>query len=400
MGLFRRAKGICPSCGKEKRAEKAQPKAQEIEVTCRCGITFRIPIGSDWWIAYRDPDGRYVRRRIGPSKRAAERIFRKVKTELVEGQYVDRRAKCKVTLGELVSKYKEHVKPLRKQYNFEREVSAMNHLVEEIGAGQPIANIEEKEIEAYRAARKGASVATINRELAILSASLTWAIKQRWIRTRPRFTLPNPRNTRTRFLTKDEARQLIEACPDGLRPFVQTALFTGMRRGEILAMEWSWIDLHRSMIDIPGTATKNGEGRHVPIIPSMRRVLEEARDRAMVDCPFVFPASGRKTTFWAFGSAWRQTIKKLGIVDLRFHDLRHTFASWLVQAGESLYTVAAILGHKDLKMTQRYSHLAPGHLQAAAEHANLDLEIEPAEDAIRANTGQIIDFPSAAKSVH
>jgi integrase len=89
--------------------------------------------------------------------------------------------------------------------------------------------------------------------------------------------MPNPHNERERFLSKKEAKRLISYCPPTIRPFIQAALFTGMRRGELLQMEWSWVDLKNRMITIPPTATKTGRRRHVPISDNMHQVLKDLR---------------------------------------------------------------------------------------------------------------------------
>ena len=91
MGLFRRAKGICPVCEKEKRADVGlkHPKAKSWNLTCTCGKKLTVPVEPDWWISFRDLEGRYRRRKIGPDKQAAERILAKVKVEIAEDRYID-----------------------------------------------------------------------------------------------------------------------------------------------------------------------------------------------------------------------------------------------------------------------------------------------------------------------
>jgi integrase len=402
MGLFRRAIGTCPKCRKEKRADVGvkHPKARNWNLTCTCGKKLTAHVELDWWISFRDLEGRYRRRKIGPDKQAAERILAKIKVEIAEGRYIDRKATFKVTLGELVDKYLPYVKNVRKKRSYASEKAAWKHVMKFFSRGILINKIGESESEAYRLNRskEGAAVATINRELVNLSSALSWAVKKGMLEKKPIFRMPNPHNERERFITKEEARRLISFCHHRIDLIVQTALFTGMRLGEILKMEWSWIDQQNRMINIPPTATKTGKGRHVPISDDMQLVLEEARKRKVKRCSYIFHLSGKARPGWTITTRWRSAAAKAGLKGLRFHDLRHTAASWLVMGGEDLHTVATILGHSSLDMTRRYAHLAPGHLRKAIK--NVDVGLAQADGISKAdkgdghllNTGKVLQF--------
>ena len=402
MGLFRRAKGICQVCGKEKRADVGvkHPKARSWNLTCTCGKKLTVPVEPDWWISFRDLEGKYRRRKIGPDKQAAERILAKVKVEIAEGRYIDRKASCKVTLGELLDKYLRHIRSIRKKRNYASEKAAWKHVLEFFSRSILISKIGEGEIEAYRLKRskEGAAVATINRELINLSASMSWAVRKGMLDRKPIFRWPNPHNERDRFLSKEEAHRLLESCDQRIVLVVQTAMFTGMRLGEILKMDWSWVDKQNRMINIPPSATKTGRGRHVPISNDMNLVLEEAHKRKVKRCSYVFHLSGKAMPAYAISNRWRTTVLKAGLKGVRLHDLRHTAASWLVMAGVDLYTVATILGHQDLAMTKRYAHLAPGHLRDAIKHVDVglcqaDKSTEAGDGAGHLlNTGEILQF--------
>ena len=111
MGLFRRAKGVCPVCGKKKQADVGEkyPKTKKWSLTCNaCGMKFTVKVDPAWWICFRDDNGRLRRRKIGQGKRAAGRVLSKVRVEIAEGRYIDRKETCKVTLGELKDRYTEH----------------------------------------------------------------------------------------------------------------------------------------------------------------------------------------------------------------------------------------------------------------------------------------------------
>jgi len=391
MALFRRARGLCPACGSDRSADVPERddkgkvnKAKEWGLTC-CGESFRLPVDSAWWISFRDPAGKYRRRKIGPDRQAARRVLAKFKTSIVEGRYVDPKETCKTTLAELLDRYFDAIRPTKKPDNWKRERCLSRRLLDFFGAGLRIDKIGHPEIEAYRLERmnQGKLVATCNRELAMLGATLSWAVRQCMLTERPQIRMPDPKNERVRFITREEAQRLLSASDEDFRDLFQAALATGMRRGELLAMRWDWIDLQNGQISLPAKATKNGRARHVPISQDMREVLERARDRAESGLP-VFHRKGRAIPETTVQYKFDLATDKAGIEDLHPNDLRHTCASWLVMAGVDLYTVATILGHRNLKMTQRYAHLAPGHLQKAIEHTSLGNGPEPEDQPEKA----------------
>lgn len=144
---------------------------------------------------------------------------------------------------------------------------------------------------------------------------------------------------------------------DHLTPVVLLAMNTGLRRGELLTLQWSDIDLDGRMLTVRGVHAKNGRQRHVPLNDEAHRALQQWQ-RQGVGTGAVFAVADVKT-------AWGALLQSVGITQFRFHDLRHHFASKLVMAGVDLNTVRELLGHSDIKMTLRYAHLAPEHLSAA-----------------------------------
>jgi integrase len=246
----------------------------------------------------------------------------------------------------------------------------------------------------------GRTVSTANRYLQTLKAMFTkavdWELVEEDVLKRVRRVKLIPENNRRlRFLSRVEGQALINACEPHLKPIVITALNTGMRREEILSLEWEkHVDLKHGFILLD--RTKNGERREVPINQTLRSVFQGLVRH--INSPYVFTDSaGRRFRDLkrSFSSACRkaewekcsgcsyerqksgeenpgnclQCGKEMfcvaGINDFRFHDLRHTFASWLVMAGVDLTTVSRLLGHKSLTMTLRYSHLAPSHMVKA-----------------------------------
>ncbi len=163
-------------------------------------------------------------------------------------------------------------------------------------------------------------------------------------------------NERLRFLTVEEWHTLIDCCKPHLKPIVTVALHTGMRRGEILGLKWKHVDLNHGFILLD--TTKNGERKEIPIDGTLRERFEGTPHS--IESTYVFTDKDGNH-YKSVKRSFRTALKRAGIYDFRFHDLRHTFASHLVMAGVDLTSVKELLGHKSLKMTLRHAHLAPGH---------------------------------------
>lgn len=155
------------------------------------------------------------------------------------------------------------------------------------------------------------------------------------------------------------------AFTDHMKPLVLLALNTGMRRGELFNLAWKDVDLAGRLVTVEGGGSKSGRTRHIPLNDEAHTTLTTWREQAPTDLPLVFPSPVTGGRLDNINSAWREILKKAKIQDFRFHDLRHTFASWLVMRGVDLTTVRELLGHADLETTLRYAHLAPEHKAAA-----------------------------------
>ena len=211
------------------------------------------------------------------------------------------------------------------------------------------------------------SGATINREIATLKDALQKAADWKLVRTGIRQDLVAIKKYeeapgRLRYLADQaEAARLLAACPGIFQRLVLTVLqHTGMRKSELLRLTWDVVDLTNGFIHLK--QTKNGRARSLPINRTLRSVLVGLRTR--IDVPWVFhDRDGRRITdrFKPFEAA----VKRAGLIDFHFHDLRHTFTSWLVMAGVPLPAVSEFLGHTSLAMTMRYAHLSPKHLTDA-----------------------------------
>jgi Site-specific recombinase XerD len=224
-------------------------------------------------------------------------------------------------------------------------------------------------ITSYKLKRRqeGASASSINKELAFSKHAFNIAIKVwGWIKDNPfaKVSMERLSQPRVRYLTPEEFDKLYQACNDKLKPIVLFAVNTGMRQDNILSLTWQQVDLNRGVIVLPHT--KNGERLGLPMNSTVKDLLSELKRIRFITSDFVFHTStGNRFDASKIGKWFRQALKKAGIQNFRFHDLRHTFASWLVQKGASLYEVQRLLGHKTIAMTMRYAHLAPDNLRIA-----------------------------------
>jgi integrase len=204
---------------------------------------------------------------------------------------------------------------------------------------------------------------TVNKEVNCLKAMLNKAVAWGYLQTHPLRGLKGLREPpgRLRYLTPEEKARLLDACtsPPYLRPIVDLAMHTRMRRSEILSLQWPDVDLRRRTIAL--MHTKNNERRVIPVNDTVAVTLKTLPRH--LDTDLLFPAVNGPMVTRAF---WR-ACRKAHLPNLRFHDLRHTFAPYLAMGGFNLRTIQQLLGHRDLRMTSRYAHLSADHLQQAVK---------------------------------
>lgn len=217
----------------------------------------------------------------------------------------------------------------------------------------------------FKAKGKAIAPATINRYAASLAAVFTWAMRRRiapkgWVHPCRSVERRTENNDRTRFLSDDERARLLAACKASKWPrlhlLVLLALTTGARRGELLGLRWGDVDLARGVASVG--RSKNGDPKVLPLVP---HVVEELRRFAGVPGARVFPSKRLPEQPCDFKVHWIEALKTARIKNFRFHDCRHTCASMLAQSGATLLEIGDVLGHRQLQMTKRYSHLTTGH---------------------------------------
>ena len=304
----------------------------------------------------------------------------------------------KRTLGDVITKYKEDILPHKAPSSQRVETTYLNHWERELGeyalsfltheiisrkiaqltnAGDQRAQLEDGEKPAKPKSRK-----TVKHYRDNLEILLKFAQKWGWIGSANPMEgvnrITKATKERVRFLDDDERKAILAACKASpnkqLYPVVVFALSTGARKNEILKLTLRDLDLERHLAVL--RETKNRETRKAPIVSYLKAVLEEHlkwREKYLtkrdIKSDYLFPRSDGKGAI-DIRKAWENAREKAGIIDFRFHDLRHSAASYLAMNGASQLEIAEVLGHKTLQMVKRYSHLSEDHTRDVVEKMN------------------------------
>ena len=303
-------------------------------------------------------DGRRVRKAIGENKKDAENALTATKADILRREFKFKR-EIRKGFEDFAKEYLEYAKVNKRSWT--RDEIVLKHLESHL-KGKTLSRIGVKDIDDYKQKRlKEVKPATINRELAILKHMFSLAIKWKYVDENPvkQVEFFQEPQLAIRTLNKDDAKKLIEAASDHLRPIIIVALNTGMRRGELLNLKWKDIDFDNHFIYIK--KTKTGMIRKIPMSPMVEKTLEGIERR----CDYIFQSPRTKEGLKHIRTGWYNTCDRAGIKDFRFHDLRHTAATWMVAAGIDLVTVKEILGHVNIKTTMRYAHPTPENKRKA-----------------------------------
>lgn len=303
----------------------------------------------------------------GATKTQALRTLDKIRSEVLGGKYDLSNGITNPKIEQFADKY------------LSRRVHLRSHIRDDLSVrtllarfrGKTLGGIKSSDVEDYILARKKDKVsnATINRELACLKHMYNLAIKWGDAIKNPvkdvKFLEEPP--GRTRFLYQEEASRLIQCCNSYIHPIVFTALNTGMRLGEILALTWDQVYIDQTINPyIELRKTKNNKSRFVPLNDDMIELLSGIA-RNVDDHVFLGPNA---KPLKSIKKGFKNALKKAGIANFRFHDLRHTFASHFVMRSGDLPTLKAILGHSSMKMVERYTHLAESHINKQINNLN------------------------------
>lgn len=320
---------------------------------------YKRPDSRYWWIAATLPDGTRIRQSAGTEQREeAEALLAKLTLEAYRQQHFG--IKPDRSWQEAVLRYLS-VKAMLKSYADIQRICRMLHpYLGELKLSQITGDVVWQVIQGEM--NKGNKPATINRYLALIRALLRMARDEwQWIDSIPKIRLLPGEVERDRWLTREEAARLIGVCPPHLQALVRFALATGCRAREITGLEWKRVDLQRKTAWL--NQTKNGTPRGVPLNKDAVAVLEAQLGKHPEYC---FTFRGKPIRWQVSNSAWVEALEKAGIHDFRFHDLRHTWASWHRQAGTTCDELKDLGGWKSRQMVDRYAKFATENLATAA----------------------------------
>ncbi len=312
-----------------------------------------------WWFKFTTPDGKVIRRSSGTTdKRQAQELADTCKAEA--WRVAKLKEKPRYTWQQAVIKWLQE----SQKRTLEEDRANFRWLDRYLGR-KALADIDQSDVDRIISAKlkEGVSNARANRITALVSAVLNTARREwGWIDSVPPIRKLAEPTKRIRWLTKDEAARLLAELPPHLEAMARFSLLTGLRESNVTKLEWNQIDLQRRVAWIHPDQAKAGKAIGVPLNDEAVNIV---RSQIGNDLHYVFVFKG-KAVLRANNHAWRKALNRAGIKDFRWHDLRHTWASWHVQAGTPLNVLQELGGWSDYKMVLRYAHLAPEHL---AHHA-------------------------------
>jgi integrase len=339
--------------------------------------------GKTYYLRYTNDRGKQRQYRIGNATvltlHQARHIARTTLNQIATGHdpCEERKAARSVpTFAQFIDEqYLPHIKTYKRSWT--TDVSLLkNHLLPRF-ANRHMDQITRQDIIKMHHERKatGAAAGSANRLLImmryIFNLALRWEVSG--IKTNPTKNVPlmPENNKRERYLSVDEAQRLYASVCKSPNPMLKyiipMLILTGARKREVIEARWEDFDFSRRLWRIP--TTKLGKPRHVPISDGVMGLLAEVPRVPGVEHVFANPATLKP--YISIFVTWNKARKNAGLADVRIHDLRHSFASLLINNGRSLYEVQKILGHTQVKTTQRYAHLAPQTLLDASNAATL-----------------------------
>ena len=343
-------------------------------------LEHRASGGATFYFRYRDASAKVRLHRIGRSDdisvsdaRAKAHQMRQMVNEGGDPQVERHRFRDVPTLSDFVrDRYMPYVKSRKRSWDTD-DSFLRNHILPRFGSFR-LNRITRSDVVVLHqeTLQKGYAAGTCNRILVLLKYMFNCAI--RWDVLPPNSNpctgvdLFEDNGARERFLTAQEVQRLfaeLDSNPNvQVGQVIRLLLYTGARKSEIIEAKWEEIDFERRLLTVPVARSKSKRPRHIPLSDAAIALIRSLPRQD--DMPWVFFNPRTRKPPVSIFHAWNTIRKRVGMPDLRLHDLRHSYASFLVSAGRSLYEVQKLLGHHDPKVTMRYAHLAPGALIEAA----------------------------------
>lgn len=317
--------------------------------------------GKTWWVDIVVPDGERVRRSTGTeSKTLAQEFHDKLKAEVWRISKLGE--KPRHTWNEAVVRW---LKEQSHKATIEMDKIHLRWLDAFLN-GKPLDTISRSMIDKITEAKlaEGVTNATVNRVLEILRAILRRCVNEwEWLDKAPMVRMLKEPTRRIRFLTRQEADRLLRELPDHMADMVAFSLATGLRRSNVTGLLWSQVDLVRQVAWIHADQAKARKAIPVPLNSEAMQIVTRQLGKHPTH---VFTYKG-STIFQVSTKGWYAALKRAGIENFRWHDLRHTWASWHVQNGTPMFALQEMGGWESPEMVRRYAHLAADHLAPYAE---------------------------------
>jgi integrase len=350
-----------------------------------------------WFVKYpyrRNPaTGRihYKIEKVGPSKKLAQRIYSAKYEEYKQREHLDWVERQPLTFNQLVDWYLElpSVKGRRYYSDIVRYTEGWRQFFSENFGEILVEDIKPSMVEKYRHERlkqtsyRGknptklkVAPATVNKEVATLKRMFNLAIREDLADKNPCWKVEKLRedNTRTRILSKEEYKRLLEELPPNGRDVVVTAYYTGMRAGEILNLTWDRVHLDEGYIQLEAEDTKTKKARRIYLHEAVLEVLNRLNKVRHLHHNYVFTHKGRRQK--SIKTCFNNACRRAGIEDFRFHDLRHTFNTMMRKAGVPQSVIMHMTGHRTSAMFERYNTVDEEDARQALERLNAFLEQE------------------------
>ena len=305
-------------------------------------------------------------------KTDAKHWVQNTESAIREGRYFTHTVSKQKLFGEFIDRYINEILPLKPKSQYDQTIqltfwkNALGHMRMEEVTTSIVHGARNRLMEGRTPRGKNRSNATVNRYMAALSHAYTIAINEwEWATDNPckRISRLPESNWRTRYLKESEKERLLDACKKSenkyLYAIVVIALSTGARRNEIVWLSWNEVHFEREVLTLKDT--KNKEIRIIPIQSFALILLQKLYKNRKRGQSYVFPSHIKLDKPIDIEKSWKTALRRANIEDFRFHDLRHTAASYMAMNGASLKEIGDILGHKTVQMTQRYAHLCEAH---------------------------------------
>nr|WP_248885760.1 site-specific integrase [Acidithiobacillus sp. S30A2] len=319
--------------------------------------------GNTWWMDFIAPGGQRVRRSTGTTdKAAAQELHDRIKAEGWRQSRLNEAPEH--TWDEAALRW---VKEKEHKASLKDDLQQLQWLQPYL-SGKPLSAVTRDLVQQILDRKKEeTSASTANHYLALIRGILRRAHKWGWLNTQPSFEPYPVKNQRLRWLTKEEAARLLRELPEHLADMAEFSLLTGLRQSNVTGLEWSQVDLQRRCAWIHPDQAKARKPIPVSLNDQAIQVLRRQIGKHLVR---VFTYEGNPVT-QTNTKAWHKALKRAGIEDFTWHGLRHTWASWHVQAGTPLMVLQQMGGWASLDMVQRYAHLSADHVAQYADNVSV-----------------------------